>query len=694
MALIVEFICELPNGVHARPASHVETLCNTFSSQIEWHNLRTDRKSNAKSALALIGTDTLVGDNCQLLISGADEQEAHQRLSQWLRDEFPHCDAPLAEVKSDELEPLPVSLTNLNPQIIRARTVCSGSAGGILTPLSSLDLNALGNLPAAKGVDAEQSALENGLTLVLKNIEFRLLDSDGATSAILEAHRSLAGDTSLREHLLAGVSTGLSCAEAIVASANHFCEEFARSSSSYLQERALDVRDVCFQLLQQIYGEQRFPAPGKLTQPAICMADELTPSQFLELDKNHLKGLLLKSGGTTSHTVILARSFNIPTLVGVDIDALTPWQHQTIYIDGNAGAIVVEPGESVARYYQQEARVQDALREQQRVWLTQQARTADGIRIEIAANIAHSVEAQAAFGNGAEGVGLFRTEMLYMDRTSAPGESELYNIFCQALESANGRSIIVRTMDIGGDKPVDYLNIPAEANPFLGYRAVRIYEEYASLFTTQLRSILRASAHGSLKIMIPMISSMEEILWVKEKLAEAKQQLRNEHIPFDEKIQLGIMLEVPSMVFMLPHLAKRVDFISVGTNDLTQYILAVDRNNTRVANIYDSLHPAMLRALAMIAREAEIHGIDLRLCGEMAGDPMCVAILIGLGYRHLSMNGRSVARVKYLLRRIDFAEAENLAQRSLEAQLATEVRHQVAAFMERRGMGGLIRGGL
>lgn len=328
MALIVEFICELPNGVHARPASHVETLCNTFSSQIEWHNLRTDRKGNAKSALALIGTDTLVGDNCQLLISGADEQEAYQRLSQWLRDEFPHCDAPLAEVKSDELEPLPVSLTNLNPQIIRARTVCSGSAGGILTPISSLDLNALGNLPAAKGVDAEQSALENGLTLVLKNIEFRLLDSDGATSAILEAHRSLAGDTSLREHLLAGVSAGLSCAEAIVASAHHFCEEFARSSSSYLQERALDVRDVCFQLLQQIYGEQRFPAPGKLTQPAICMADELTPSQFLELDKNHLKGLLLKSGGTTSHTVILARSFNIPTLVGVDIAALTPWKRR------------------------------------------------------------------------------------------------------------------------------------------------------------------------------------------------------------------------------------------------------------------------------------------------------------------------------------------------------------------------------
>ncbi|EPE3787757.1 phosphoenolpyruvate--protein phosphotransferase [Escherichia coli] len=572
MALIVEFICELPNGVHARPASHVETLCNTFSSQIEWHNLRTDRKGNAKSALALIGTDTLVGDNCQLLISGADEQEAHQRLSQWLRDEFPHCDAPLAEVKSDELEPLPVSLTNLNPQIIRARTVCSGSAGGILTPLSSLDLNALGNLPAAKGVDAEQSALENGLTLVLKNIEFRLLDSDGATSAILEAHRSLAGDTSLREHLLAGVSAGLSCAEAIVASANHFCEEFARSSSSYLQERALDVRDVCFQLLQQIYGEQ------------------------------------------------------------------------------------------------------------QRVWLTQQARTADGIRIEIAANIAHSVEAQAAFGNGAEGVGLFRTEMLYMDRTSAPGESELYNIFCQALESANGRSIIVRTMDIGGDKPVDYLNIPAEANPFLGYRAVRIYEEYASLFTTQLRSILRASAHGSLKIMIPMISSMEEILWVKEKLAEAKQQLRNEHIPFDEKIQLGIMLEVPSVMFIIDQCCEEIDFFSIGSNDLTQYLLAVDRDNAKVTRHYNSLNPAFLRALDYAVQAVHRQGKWIGLCGELGAKGSVLPLLVGLGLDELSMSAPSIPAAKARMAQLDSRECRQLLNQAMACRTSLEVEHLLAQF--------------
>ena len=681
MALIVEFICELPNGVHARPASHVETLCNTFSSQIEWHNLRTDRKGNAKSALALIGTDTLVGDNCQLLISGADEQEAYQRLSQWLRDEFPHCDAPLVEVKSDELEPLPVSLTNLNPQIIRARTVCSGSAGGILTPISSLDLNALGNLPAAKGVDAEQSALENGLTLVLKNIEFRLLDSDGATSAILEAHRSLAGDTSLRQHLLAGgVSEGLSCAEAIVASAHHFCEEFARSSSSYLQERALDVRDVCFQLLQQIYGEQRFPAPGKLTQPAICMADELTPSQFLELDKNHLKGLLLKSGGTTSHTVILARSFNIPTLVGVDIDALTPWQHQTIYIDGNAGAIVVEPGEAVARYYQQEARVQDALREQQRVWLTQQARTADGIRIEIAANIAHSVEAQAAFGNGAEGVGLFRTEMLYMDRDSAPDEQEQFEAYQQVLLAAGDKPIIFRTMDIGGDKSIPYLNIPQEENPFLGYRAVRIYPEFAGLFRTQLRAILRAASFGNAQLMIPMVHSLDQILWVKGEIQKAIVELKRDGLRHAETITLGIMVEVPSVCYIIDHFCDEVDFFSIGSNDMTQYLYAVDRNNPRVSPLYNPITPSFLRMLQQIVTTAHQRGKWVGICGELGGESRYLPLLLGLGLDELSMSSPRIPAVKSQLRQLDSEACRELARQACECRSAQEIEALLTAF--------------
>ncbi|MDK9605539.1 phosphoenolpyruvate--protein phosphotransferase [Lelliottia wanjuensis] len=680
MTQVVEFVCELPNGVHARPASHVETLCNTFASQIEWHNLRSDRKGDAKSALALIGTDTLTGDTCRLVITGADELNAHQRLTQWLKEVFPHCDAPLAAAISTDLDPLPESLTRLNPTLFRALPVCSGSDRGVLTLLTSLDLNALTSLPAAKSREEEQSSLDQGLTLLVKSIELRALDSDSTASAILEAHRSLATDTSLRQHLLAGVNQGLSSAQAIIATANHFCAEFSRSSSSYLQERVLDVRDVCYQLLQQIYGEQRFPAPGQLTQPSVCLAEDLTPGQFLELDKTLLKGLLLKSGGTTSHTVILARSFNIPTLVGVDSDSLLSWRDQPVFIDGNAGAVVVNASPAVARYYQQEQAVQKALREQQSVWLDREARTADGLRIEIAANIAHSAEAQAAFGNGAEGVGLFRTEMLYMDRASAPCENELYNIFCQALESANGRSIIVRTMDIGGDKPVEYLNIPAENNPFLGYRAVRIYEEYAALFTTQLRAILRASAHGSLKIMIPMISSMEEILWVKEKLAEAKKQLRAEHIPFEEKIPLGIMLEVPSVMFIIDQCCEEIDFFSIGSNDLTQYLLAVDRDNAKVTRHYNSLNPAFLRALDFAVQAVHRQGKWIGLCGELGAKGSVLPLLVGLGLDELSMGSPSIAATKARLAQLDSRACRQLLNQAMACRTSLEVEHLLAQF--------------
>ena len=680
MALVVEFICELPNGVHARPASHVETLCNTFLSQIEWHNLRTDRKGDAKSALALIGTDTLAGDACQLTIHGEDEQIAHQRLIQWLKEEFPHCDAPLAQTLNAERDPLPESLTRLKPTLFRAQPVCSGSAQGALTLLTSLDLNALTDLPLAKSTEEEQSALDNGLMLLVKHIALRALDSDNTTSAVLDAHRSLATDTSLRQHLLAGINQGLSCAQAIVATANHFCEALARSDSSYLQERGLDVRDVCHQLLQHIYGEQRFPAPGQLTGPAVCLADDLTPGQFLELDKTLLKGLLLKSGGTTSHTVILARSFNIPTLVGVESESLLPWRNQPVFVDGNAGAVVVNASDAGARYYRQEARVQQLIHAQQSVWLDREARTSDGLRIEIAANIAHAVETRPALRHGAEAIGLFRTEMLYMDRASAPDENELYNIFCQALEGANGRSIIVRTMDIGGDKPVDYLNIPAENNPFLGYRAVRIYEEYSALFTTQLKAILRASAHGKLKIMIPMISSMEEVLWVKEKIAEARQELRAEKVPFDETIPLGIMLEVPSVMFIIDQCCEEIDFFSIGSNDLTQYLLAVDRDNAKVTRHYNSLNPAFLRALDYAVQAVHRQGKWIGLCGELGAKGSVLPLLVGLGLDEISMGAPSIPATKARLAQLDSRACRQLLNQAMACRTSLEVEHLLAQF--------------
>ncbi len=306
-------------------------------------------------------------------------------------------------------------------------------------------------------------------------------------------------------------------------------------------------------------------------------------------------------------------------------------------------------------------------------------------------NAGLSPEHEEKLGSRIDGIGLYRTEIPFMLQSGFPSEEEQvaqYQGCCKCLMI--NPSPCVRWMS---EQISSCLTCRLAKRIHAGLAWDSHYARSAGDLLDPVRAMLRANAAtGNLNILLPMVTSLDEVDEARRLIERAGREVE-EMIGYEiPKPRIGIMLEVPSMVFMLPHLAKRVDFISVGTNDLTQYITAVDRNNTRVANIYDSLHPAMLRALAMIAREAEIHGIDLRLCGEMAGDPMCVAILIGLGYRHLSMNGRSVARVKYLLRRIDFAEAENLAQRSLEAQLATEVRHQVAAFMERRGMGGLIRG--
>ena len=263
MALVIEFICDLPNGVHARPASLVETLCNRFSSAVEWRNLRSDGRGNAKSALAIIGSNTLKGDACQLIISGEDEAEAFAALTAFIENEFPHCDAPLPAAQALDIEPVPESLSRLNPTLFPARPVCAGSAGGKLVHLKSRDLHDLGELPVAAGLEQEQTALDNGLRLLVQDIDLRLLDNDGTASAILQAHRSLATDASLRQHLLGGILTSLSCAQAIVATGDHFCAQFRDSGNSYLQERVLDVRDVCFQLLQHIYGEDRFPAPDR-----------------------------------------------------------------------------------------------------------------------------------------------------------------------------------------------------------------------------------------------------------------------------------------------------------------------------------------------------------------------------------------------------------------------------------------------
>ncbi|MCU8515812.1 phosphoenolpyruvate--protein phosphotransferase [Vibrio vulnificus] len=676
------FSCELPNGVHARPASHVEAVCNHFDSAITWQNQRTGMSGNAKSVLSLIGTDTLLGDECLITIEGQDEDSALEQLKQFIANEFPHCDAPLAisTQEDDSLAPLPRNFSNLNVAHIRGRSVSDGFGQGVLTAMGAVNFDSFTALPAVKSLDEERVQLKTGLEAVVRSLNIQLSSAEHTEGEVIKAHLSISKDEEFKQTITNNLVEGRSSADAIIATAKHFGEVMKNSSSAYMRERELDIRDVCYQLLQSIYGNEHFGSQNKLTQPTICLADDLTPSQFLELDKSLLKGLILSHGGSTSHTVILARSFAIPTIVGVEAARVSEYLDQHVVVDGTLGVVVTELNESVERYYAQESKVKEIVSSRQAQFRDVAAQTADGKVLEVAANIAHSVEAKAAFANGAEAIGLFRTEMLYMDRTSAPDEDELYNIFCQACEAAEGKTIIVRTIDIGGDKPVDYLNIPAENNPFLGYRAVRIYPEFIEMFKTQLRAILRASAHGNLKIMIPMISSLEEILWVKDVLAEVRQELRKADLPFAEKVPLGIMLEVPSIAFIIDQCCEEIDFFSIGSNDLTQYLMAVDRDNSKVAASYNSLNPAFLRTLDHVVREVHRHGKWIGLCGELGAKGSVLPLLVGLGLDEISMSSPSIAATKERIAKLDSRECRQLLNKAMQCRTIQEVEHVLAQF--------------
>ena len=510
------------------------------------------------------------------------------------------------------------------------------------------------------------------------------------TSAIFDLYSHLLSDARLRRELFAEVDKGAVAEWAVKKIIEKFAEQFAALSDGYLKERAGDLRTLgqrlLFHLDDTIQGPNTWPAR------IVLVADELSATTLAEVPQDRLAGVVVRDGAANSHAAIMVRALGIPTVMGADIQPSLLHGHMLV-VDGYRGELLVDPEPALLQEYQRLVSEENELSRLAEDDLEHTSELKSGERVKVMLNAGLSLEHEEKLGNFIDGIGLYRTEIPFMLQSGFPSEEEQVAQYQGMLQMFNEKPVTLRTLDIGADKQLPYMPI-SEENPCLGWRGIRITLDQPEIFLIQVRAMLRANAAtGNLSILLPMVTSLDEVDEARRLIDRASREVEEMIGYAIPRPRLGVMLEVPSMVFMLPNLASRVDFISVGTNDLTQYILAVDRNNTRVANMYDSLHPAVLRALAMIAHDAERFGIDLRLCGEMAGDPMCVTILIGLGYRHLSMNGRSVARVKYLLRRIDIAEAQELSRRSLEAQMATEVRHQVAAFMERRGLGGLIRGG-
>ena len=666
------FRCELPNGIHARPATHLEKACGQFDCQITLVNHRNNHQGDAKSVLSLVGTDTLLNDSCTLIFEGLDSEKACQKLEDFIHNEFPHCDEALTTVDNDEAFPLPQSLMRHQPSLLHGKRLATGLGQGKLVEFSHSNLNLFATETDNNFCDSEADRFHHAHQQVSKQLSETAATATQQEKDILTAHQAILNDTSF----ISSISELLdshSTANAILATVDKLSAQLQQSASSYLRERVLDIRDVAEQLLMAAYPKVQCQREFKLTEPCIVLAKDLTPSQFIGLDKSHLQGLILTHAGSTSHTVILARAFGIPTLSGIAAEDCRAALDTHAFIDAQLGVLATHCTEPVQRYFQRALMLNQQEKKLKEQFIHQPAATNDGHQVEIAANIACSIEAPAAFANGAEGIGLFRTEMLFMDRHSAPDEDEQFNHYREALEAADGKPVIIRTMDIGGDKPIDYLNLPQETNPFLGYRAVRIYPQFEQLFRTQLRAILRASVFGSTKIMIPMIQSIEEIRWVKQQLKHVQAELDRDNIAYSSQLKLGIMVEVPSVAFIIDKFCQEVDFFSIGSNDMTQYLLAVDRDNEQVSHLYNSLAPAFLRMLGHVVKTAHEHNRWVGLCGELGADNKVLPLLVGSGLDEISMSAPKITATKAALNGLTLTHCKQLFELACQCPTIADV---------------------
>ena len=492
-------------------------------------------------------------------------------------------------------------------------------------------------------------------------------------AAIFEAHMMVLDDP----ELISGIENKikddhLNAAHAVQTVIDQFVNLFEQMEMDYMRERAADIRDVGSRLLHILLGiDPRSLA--EMDEPCIVVAHDLTPSDTAQMDKQKVLGFITNIGGRTSHSAIMARSLEIPAVVGLQTILSEVTQGEMLIVDGEAGHVIVNPSTAQLEEYRERQASYMAEKEQLKKLVHEPSVTADGVRVELAANIGSPADAARAKENGAEGVGLFRTEFLYMDRSDLPSEEEQFTAYKQVAETFAEQPVVIRTLDIGGDKELAYLALPEELNPFLGYRAIRLCLDRPDLFKTQLRAILRASAFGNIKIMYPMIATLDELRAANALLDEVKQQLTGEGIAYNTNIEVGIMIEIPAAAVMADVLAEEADFFSIGTNDLIQYTIAVDRMNEQVSYLYQPFHPALLRLIKNVIDAAHKKGKWAGMCGEMAGDPLAIPILLGLGLDEFSMSAASILPARKQLRTLRQSDMKKLAESALQKATAEEV---------------------
>jgi multiphosphoryl transfer protein len=665
-----------PAGLHARPAAVVAAEAKKFKSEVRL--LRGDASANAKSIVALMGLATSFGDKLRVEARGPDAAAAASTLARLLAEgsgEKPGAaPAPAADAAPPPAAPAPASarVAAADANEFSGVSASPGLAVGKIVQFRQqvIEVKEAGESPQRERAQLE--AAQHQARLQIEGLKGTLTDPSKAQ--ILDAHLELLEDPDLNDIAIGKISEGKSAGFAWRDAFQTQAGMLEKLDNPLLRERAGDIRDVGRRVLALLAGVKQ--AQIDVPEESILIAEELSPSDTTSLDRSKVLGFCTTSGGATSHVAILARSLGIPAICGIDERALDLADGTPVVLDGSRGSLRRNPSAEELEKARERIQRQAAKREDDKLAASKLAMTADGHRIEVVANIRNAQEARDAVAAGAEGVGLLRSEFLFDARDTAPTEDEQAAEYCAVAEAlGRERTLVIRTLDVGGDKPLAYLPLPKEDNPFLGLRGVRVSLARPDIFRTQLRAILRAAPLGNLHVMFPMITTVEEVLAARKLLLEEAGERA-------ASVKVGVMIEVPAAALIAEPLAREVDFFSIGTNDLTQYTLAMDRGHPQLAKQADALHPAVLRLIGMTVEGAHQHGKWVGICGGIASDAMAVPVLAGLGIDELSVSIPAVGSVKAQLARLTMDEARKLAAEVLRFGTAAEVRAHLSRFAE------------
>jgi len=692
----VELVVPNPIGLHARPAALFVQTASQFASQITVQNVTQNRQPvDAKSMMQVASQGTArQGERVRIVAQGEDADESIAVLSALVEAGFGEIEEGEEKKKTpipprpSVPQPAPTPAVPQGPPPSRLQGI-GASEGYAIAPAFIYrrpDLHIERRTvddPQAE-IDRFRQALDVARRQLSEVQQQVAATDDEQTGRIFEFHRMMLEDNELLGAVKDEITAEHCNAEVAVSDViGQWVRRFESLDDELMRARAADVQDVGERVLRVLLGVEEERSLSALPEPVIVVARDLTPSDTARLDREQVRGLCTTVGGATSHVAILARMWNLPAVVGLGETLLQVADGTLMAIDGETGVVEVEPLPEVVQAYQEREARRAALQAEALRQIEKPAVTQDGQRVEVVANVGDVASAREALEQGAEGIGLLRTEFLYLNRAILPDEEEQARVYRAIAEVMGQRPVIIRTLDVGGDKPLPSIPRPEEANPALGVRAIRLSRIHPDLLRVQLRAILRAGVGHNLKIMFPLIITLEEVRWAKVMLRQVQEELAAEGIKHAQEIEAGIMVETPAAALVADVLAPEVDFFSIGSNDLTQYTLACDRGNERLGDLYRPLDPAVLRLIARVIDAAHAVGKWVGLCGELAGQRMAIPVLLGLGLDEFSITPCAVPAAKQLIRSLSMAEARQIADHVLSLSTASGVKEYLASVLER-----------